>query len=87
MSDETCKLCGKDINHYEGMVWYSGDIGIKLCRSCHLKWLKSKECKSLENKYKKAKPTTKEWFEKHFHLQNAFNKWFKKPSPPAGDMK
>lgn len=37
---------------------------------------KSKECKLLGIKYKRAKPTTKQWHNKCKALQGAFEIWF-----------
>ena len=75
MSDSECDLCIKDRKNFEGLVWYSGNIENILCRSCYMKWCKSKECKSLEEKYKKAIPCTKLWTKMCKEQQKAFDKW------------
>lgn len=73
---DKCDLCGKGKKNFECLVWYSEWTETNLCKSCYLKWCKNKEHRSLEKKYKKAKPTTKEWHKKCVELQKAFNKWF-----------
>jgi len=72
----TCNLCNKIRTNWDGFVWYSGDTQTDLCKSCYLKWCKTKDRKELENKYKKAKPCTKLWGKKCQELQKAFNKWY-----------
>jgi hypothetical protein len=75
-----CELCKKERKEFQGFVWYSGSYGFDLCRSCYLKWCRSKERKDLEEKYNKAKPCTKMWEKKCEDLQKAFDIWFKKQS-------
>ncbi len=73
---EKCDVCKNKLNeNYNGLVWYSADEENNLCRSCHLKWVKSNICKDLEHKHKLAKPTTKAWYKKCDQLQIAFNRW------------
>jgi hypothetical protein len=69
--------CGK-IFKGNNCVWYSGNIETNLCRSCYMKWCKSKECKFVKEKYKTAKPCTKEWSKMCDALQKEFDKWCEK---------
>lgn len=75
-SQDKCDLCNKDRKGYQGSVWYSGNYQTDLCKSCWLKWIKSKERRELENRFKKAKPCTKLWHKKCVELQKAFDKWY-----------
>lgn len=78
MEEIKCDICGKVEDNFTGLVWYSEYTETNLCRSHYLRWCRSKECKKLEEKYKEAKPTTKEWYKKCKELQKAFNKWYEK---------
>ena len=72
-----CNLCGKDRKNFDGFIWYyHTSPNTELCRSCYMKWCKTNECKLLEKKYKKAKPTTKTWDKKCKEQQKAFDKWY-----------
>ncbi len=74
---ETCNLCEKDMKGFGGFVWYDDTSPeTRLCRSCLLKWSKTKECRNLIEKYKEAKPTTKLWYDMCKAQQEAFDKWF-----------
>ena len=71
---EKCCICGKETKD-TGIVWYSGDIERYLCRGCSISWGKDKINKSLQEKYKYAKPTTKQWHKMCADLQKRFDKW------------
>jgi len=76
MVRDNCNLCNKDKGKFEGLVWYSGNIPTYLCKSCYLKWTKSKECKELEVKFEGTKPCTTEWTKMCGAQQKAFDKWY-----------
>lgn len=80
-----CYICKKK-SSFEGLVWYSSGMfeDIYLCRSHYLRWCKSKDCKDINKRYIKAKPTTKAWHMKCETLQKAFDLWMGnqlKPQP------
>jgi hypothetical protein len=73
---EKCSLCEKDRKNFNRLVWYSGSLSAYLCRSCYSKWTHNKKCKELKEKYKDAKPCTKQWSKMCSEQQKAFDKWF-----------
>ena len=74
---DKCNLCDKERKGFNGFVWYyHTSPNTELCKSCYMKWSKSKECKLLGKKHKSAKPTTKAWERKCIELQKAFDKWY-----------
>ena len=74
--EDKCNLCEKDRKGFDGMVWYSGNVGTELCRSCLMKWNKTQEYKALKEKHKDAKPTTTAWHKMCEEQQKAFDKWY-----------
>ena len=76
MEENECYICKKK-SKFNGFVYLSDGkyCDLYLRRSHYLKWCKSKGSKEIELKYKKAKPTTKEWNKRCQLLQKEFDKW------------
>jgi len=85
METNKCEICGKESN-FNGYVWLAEGkyTDLYLCRSHYLKWCKSPDTKKINEEYKDAKPTTKEWHKKFDKLQKTFDKWFPIQSKDEG---
>jgi len=77
ITNQRCNLCEKYRKGFNISVWYySTSPDTELCKSCYMKWMRYKDRKLLEKKYKKAKPTTEAWKKKCKELQRVFDKWY-----------